>query len=326
MSISTIGRLYGVNGDTLSRLYKYTLSGYSQWTGMSLLERSGISYVVFPENCGPYLSIDETAFSRDEVFTIVTNKDAHGKKGALVTIIQGVRSADIIEVLVTCIPLSKRIKVKEITSDLSSAMMEASSISFPQAYLVNDRFHVQQLFNEAIDEVRIDIRHQVRREEAEMKEFCDECEQDFIPQKYNGETMPQILARTKHALMMPSNKWKPEQSQRIKILFDHFPVLKYAYERMSELRNLFNLKQSVTQAGVKLAKWYEKVLEMKRESFNTVVRTFKNNYITILNYFRSRATNASAESFNAKVKMFRAQLRGVRDTAFFIFRICKLFA
>lgn len=293
---------------------------------MSLLERSGISYVVFPENCGPYLSIDETSFSRDEVFTIVTNKDAHGKKGALVAIIEGVRSVDITEVLITGIPLSKRLKVKEITSDLSSAMMESASTSFPQAYLVNDRFHVQQLFNEAMDEVRIDIRHQVRRQEADMKEFCDECDQIFIPQKYNGETMPQILARTKHALMMSNNKWKPEQSRRIQILFDHYPVLKDAYELMAELRNLFNLKQSVTQAGIKLAKWYEKVLEMKRESFNTVVRTFKNNYITILNYFRRRATNASAESFNAKVKMFRAQLRGVRDTTFFIFRLCKLFA
>lgn len=318
--------MYGVNGDTLCRLYKYTLSGFCQWEGMSLLERSGISYVVFPENCGPYLSIDETSFSRDEVFTIVTNKDAHGKKGALVAIIEGVRSVDITEVLITGIPLSKRLKVKEITSDLSSAMMESASTSFPQAYLVNDRFHVQQLFNEAMDEIRIDIRHQVRRQEADMKEFCDECDQIFIPQKYNGETMPQILARTKHALMMPNNKWKPEQSRRIQILFDHYPVLKDAYELMAELRNLFNLKQSVTQAGIKLAKWYEKVLEMKRESFNTVVRTFKNNYITILNYFRRRATNASAESFNAKVKMFRAQLRGVRDTTFFIFRLCKLFA
>ncbi|MEG1765223.1 MAG: transposase [Muribaculaceae bacterium] len=44
----------------------------------------------------------------------------------------------------------------------------------------------------------------------------------------------------------------------------------------------------------------------------------------MLNYFRRRATNASAESFNAKIKMFRAQLRGVSDHAFFIFRLTKL--
>ncbi len=71
-------------------------------------------------------------------------------------------------------------KVKEITSDLSSAMMESASVSFPFAYQVNDRFHVQQLFNEAMDEVRIDIRHQVRREEADLKELCDECGQDYV--------------------------------------------------------------------------------------------------------------------------------------------------
>jgi len=39
----------------------------------------------------------------------------------------------------------------------------------------------------------------------------------------------------------------------------------------------------------------------------------QNNYGTIINYFDNRATNASAESFNAKVKAFRSQFRGVRD-------------
>ncbi|MCR6510084.1 transposase, partial [Bacteroides sp. KH569_7] len=35
-------------------------------------------------------------------------------------------------------------------------------------------------------------------------------------------------------------------------------------------------------------------------------------------------TNAFAESFNAKIKAFRAQFRGVGDMPFFIFRLCKL--
>ena len=37
----------------------------------------------------------------------------------------------------------------------------------------------------------------------------------------------------------------------------------------------------------------------------------KNNYPTIINYFNRRSTNAGAESFNAKVKAFRSQFRGV---------------
>ncbi len=43
------------------------------------------------------------------------------------------------------------------------------------------------------------------------------------------------------------------------------------------------------------------------------------NYQTILNYFDNRNTNASAESFNAKIKAFRAQFRGVRNVEFFPF-------
>jgi transposase len=52
----------------------------------------------------------------------------------------------------------------------------------------------------------------------------------------------------------------------------------------------------------------------------------KNNYATIVNYFDNRSTNASAESFNAKVKAFRSQFRGVTDIPLFIFRLTKLFA
>ena len=39
-----------------------------------------------------------------------------------------------------------------------------------------------------------------------------------------------------------------------------------------------------------------------------------------------QATNAAAESFNAKIKAFRAALRGVTDIKFFLFRLTKLYA
>ncbi|WP_343043549.1 transposase [Sphingobacterium shayense] len=45
-----------------------------------------------------------------------------------------------------------------------------------------------------------------------------------------------------------------------------------------------------------------------------------------LHYFDNRSTNASAESFNAKLKAFRSVFRGVRDTTFFLYRVMKLYA
>jgi hypothetical protein len=53
------------------------------------------------------------------------------------------------------------------------------------------------------------------------------------------------------------------------------------------------------------------------------MNTIKINYNTILHYFYNKL-NASAESFNAKIKAFRNQFRGVRKVDFFLFRLTKL--
>ncbi len=45
----------------------------------------------------------------------------------------------------------------------------------------------------------------------------------------------------------------------------------------------------------------------------------------VLNYFINRSTNAHAESLNSKLKGFRAQLRGVQDLPFFMFRASMIF-
>ncbi|WP_299215237.1 transposase, partial [uncultured Dokdonia sp.] len=62
------------------------------------------------------------------------------------------------------------------------------------------------------------------------------------------------------------------------------------------------------------------------KSFNTIARTMSIHYKNILNYFDNRSTNASAESFNAKIKAFRAQFRGVRNVDFFLYRLSTIFA
>jgi transposase len=77
---------------------------------------------------------------------------------------------------------------------------------------------------------------------------------------------------------------------------------------------------------IRLAKWDEKVRQAKFKSFNTIARTMAIHYKNILNYFDNRSTNASAESFNAKIKAFRTQFRGVTNVEFFLFRLSNIFA
>ena len=86
---------------------------------------------------------------------------------------------------------------------------------------------------------------------------------------------------------------------------------------MQGLRNIFNTATSIQSAYTKLAHWYKDVEATGFRAFNTIANTITLNYRSILNYFINRSTN-SAESFNAKIKAFRAQFRGVKNTEFFL--------
>tara|TARA_R110002051_G_scaffold325492_1_gene428228 strand:+ start:627 stop:782 length:156 start_codon:yes stop_codon:yes gene_type:complete len=44
--------------------------------------------MLFSKNLGSYLSLDETAFSNGDLYTVLTNKKAKGKKGAIITMVK----------------------------------------------------------------------------------------------------------------------------------------------------------------------------------------------------------------------------------------------
>jgi len=94
-----------------------------------------------------------------------------------------------------------------------------------------------------------------------------------------------------------------------------------AYQLSQELRDFFNTKTGKGVALTKLAHWYDKVEKSGFKSFTTIMNTIRINDDGIVNYFENRSTNAAAESFNAKIKAFRAQFRGVTNVGFFLFRL-----
>ena len=283
-------------------------------------------WLLFDENLGESLSIDETCLSSGEVYTFLTNKAGKGGRGTLVAVVRGTKAEDVIRVLEK-IDLSKRKTVKEITLDLSSSMMIIARTVFPKALITNDRFHVQKLYYDALDDMRIAYRWMARdRENEEMKEAKAKNE-TYRPFRYsNGDTRKQLLARAKFILTKHKSKWTESQRLRAEIIFENYPELKKAYDLAMELTDIYNARSIKDAARLKLAKWFNKVEKLGVDNFYTVIDTFKNHYDTILNFFVNRATNANAESFNAKVKAFRAQFRGGTDIPFFLYRLMKLCA
>lgn len=116
-SSRSLDSYYHINGDTFEKQYKEILSGYRQWCELSHADE----WLLFLENLGKYLCIDETSISDGELYTIITNPKARGRKESLVALIKGVSSNDVINTL-KLIPAEHRAIVEEVTLDMSNSM------------------------------------------------------------------------------------------------------------------------------------------------------------------------------------------------------------
>jgi len=321
VSLASIAKSQRLPIKEFEKQYKEHISGFREWKQLEHADR----YILFPENIGKRLSIDEVNLSNGELYTVITNKAAKGRKGSIVAMMHGTKSNEIAHILKK-IDKNKRDMVNEITLDMANSMELIISEVFPNTIKVTDRFHVQKVASNAVQEIRIDIRKKIIKEENEKIKSHRESKTRFMPFVYeNGDTKKQLLARSRHLLFKASSKWTDTQKIRAEILFKEYSELKKAYELSMMLRTVYEHNFSQDDAKEDLDKWYKKVKDKNIESFLSAAETIRLRETTILNYFNNRSTNASAESFNAKLKGFRTIVRGVRDKKFHLFRIAKLY-
>ncbi len=301
--------------------YKKHLSNFSQWDQIAHANE----YIVFPENIGEKLSIDETSL-QGELYTIVTNKEKKGKQGSLVAMIKGTKNTVVSPVL-SIIPFKQRLNVQEITADMANSMDWIIRDNFMQATKIIDRFHVQQLVSEALQEVRIKHRFAAIEEENTLIQAAKDTGEQYIAFQFkNGDTKKQLLARSRYLLFQSKNTWSESQSLRASILFEEYPDIKKAYELSMMFRHFYEAK-IMKDAQERLEQWFHKIdtYSTTFPAFVTAAQSVKHHRAGIMEYFIHRSTNAAAESFNAKIKGFRSLLRGVNDMKFFMFRLSKLY-
>lgn len=181
-----MGRFFRTDGKYLGRAYKEHLSGFGDW------EQKGHAdeWVLLEENMGERLSIDETMLHHD-LFTFLSSKDGHCKKGTLIAAVKGTTVADVTKHL-DRIPEERRKKVKEVTMDFSDSMMGIIKKEFPQAEIVIDLFHVMQLYGKkGLDAMRMKLKRanttEVKRQEREFKK---RQEQNARNRKRSTENSP----------------------------------------------------------------------------------------------------------------------------------------
>ena len=359
ITASSLARYYKIEPVNFTRCYKECLSGFPQWEQSIHADK----WLLLENNMGTDLSIDESQIG-DDVRTILTNKDGHGRKGSMIAIVKGTNADDIVKVLLQ-LPEDKRNAVKEVTMDFSDSMYSIVQAAFPNATIVIDCFHIIQRCTDSIEELRLKIKRKElakrRREEAAHKRKQRErakrrakyrashpknyngekrgrkpmrLNAKYVPERLsNGDTVLDLLTRGKRLLAQSGDKWSTNQKARAALLFKLFPDLQKAYGLVQSLRSIFGTdkkkkdRHEITreEASVKLDEWCQKVTDCKLREVKAARDCILDKREEVLNYFIHRSTNASAESINAKMKGFRSEIHGIQDLPFFLFRCTRIF-
>ena len=203
----TLEEFYHINGRSFEKQYKEPLSDYRSWEQRSHAQQ----WLLFEDNIGKNIAIDETCLSNGKLYTIVTNRDKHGKQECLIAIIAGTKSSDVCKIL-DKIDEETREEVEEVTLDLTDSMRKIVKHSFPKAKRVTDRFHIQKLANDAVQQMRIEYRWSALQEANDEKENAKLEKRTYQPVIFeNGDTRSELLARSRYLLFKSSEKWTDNQ-------------------------------------------------------------------------------------------------------------------
>ena len=166
-----IGYTYMINSSTFAKRYKDALSNFETWEQKDHASK----WILIPQNVGKEQGIDETSL-QGELYTIVHNKDAHGRKGAIIAVVKGTNPADVLKVLMQ-LPADKREMVENITMDLSDCMRAIAREAFPKATVIRDCFHVVKRGGEGCEEIRLRLKRkavkEVNRQKAEFRKHLE---------------------------------------------------------------------------------------------------------------------------------------------------------
>lgn len=168
---------------------------------------------------------------------------------------------------------NKRLKVKEVTLNLPSGIMLIARKCFPYVTQVSDRFHVQQLMNEAVNDLRVSYCWQAIDLENTEIELSKETGRKYVSHTFGNEgTRRQLLVRCRYVVMKHPSKWTESQRIRAEILFEECPLrIDETYKVFLELE-IYNRPIGKKVAMAKMAQWYDKVERLDLKFFKSVPR------------------------------------------------------
>lgn len=185
-------------------------------------------------------------------------------------------------------------QITVITMDMSKAFIKAVREKVPNAQIIFDRFHVQQLTNKAVDDVRRSI----------MQELA-------------GTDEAQFIKSSRWALL--KNPWNLSRKQRVKLrdVQRENKRLYRAYLLKEELARILDYLQP-KRAMEAMKEWLSWASRSKLRPFVKLARTIRKYKDDILAYIKLRYTNGPTEALNNKARLIQRKAYGFHSANSFI--------
>lgn len=332
ISIGNVAYVLGLAAKKLHRWYKDVLSGFKQAEETGEIGQHDLEVykdgqytdiavpIVAQEHLGPQMGIDEKTVN-GTCYTILSNRQTN--KIALMA--STLKSEYLMQIIIKHFDIEKRMQVKSLSRDMAENYDWLGRQVFINAYHVIDKFHVIKNILEQLQAIRIRYRQEELAKRREAKKNNVVYHQAILS---NGDTILQLLARSRGLLFITPNKWSEHQKQRAKLLFDKYPEIKIAYNKVMKIRKWFSPPKGKTT--------YQKTRDRKRKEIELLLKEFiesgieeiKNIAYTIethmgqiLHYFIRKETNAKAEALNRNIQRFINVNYGARNNQYFLYRV-----
>jgi len=169
-------------------------------------------------------------------------------------------------------------KIEIVTMDMSAAFTKAVREHAPKAEIVYDRFHVVQLINTAVDEVR---REQVRIADADQKRELKSSRWPLLKNPWN-------LTR--------------KEKQKLSSVQRNNRALYRAYLLKETLQEIYSAP-SAAAADTIFSEWYPWARRSRLQPFRRLAETIRGHWPAIRRFLTIRLTNAILEGTNSKIRM-----------------------
>jgi len=260
--------------------------------------------------------IDEK-FLKNEFYTIFWVIEEW--KYRMVAMIKGTASKHIIRKLVRWMTRKQRELFVQISADMANSMHCIVREVFPNALIVDDRFHVQKQINWDVQAIRMRLKTICRKQEVKS-------DRKELKRYTNWETRCELLTRVMYQLSRPIKARSDSQIARWNVIksISSFKVLVVGYDIAIELHNTYEQCRSKIEWENRINKLITKAKKYRRVAeVLLMARLLEKRLDTITNYFISRHTNWRAENLNMRISDIVRDCRWFSNPDYMVFRLSK---